>query len=100
LAGLLIANHRGKNWNLGRRLVYILGSPLLPLVLGARVVPGTLRNMRAKGLPLSLLFWIPFGMVVKSVGELAGYLGAPPEASEKAMLEYEVHKLRYAGRAA
>lgn len=95
--GVLIANHRSSRWPLGRRALYILGSPLLPLVLSWRVSPGVWRTLRAKKAPLSLVFWIGFGLTVQSAGELAGYLGVSTRSSERLMYEYEAHKLRYAG---
>ena len=76
------------------------GSPLLPLVFIARVLPGVRRTVNAKRLPISVLFWIAIGMSIKSLGEMAGYAGWPVDAAEKAMHEYEVHKLKYAGRMA
>jgi hypothetical protein len=100
LAGMLIANHRAGRWPLARRIVYFFGSPLLPLVFVARVLPGVRRTVTAKGLPASVLFWIGFGMTIKALGEMAGYAGWPIDSAEKAMHEYEVHKLKYAGRLA
>jgi hypothetical protein len=100
LAGLLIGNHRAVRWPLARRIVYFFGSPLLPLVFIARVLPGVRRTVSAKNLPLSVLFWIGFGMTVKSFGEMAAYAGWPVRSAEIAMHEYEVFKLKYAGRLA
>ena len=100
LAGLLIANHRAARWSLARRIVYFCGSPLLPLVFMSRVLPGVRRMVSAKNLPVSVLFWIGFGMSIKSFGEMAGYAGWPVDSAENSMHEYEVHKLKYAGRMA
>ncbi|MDA1234612.1 MAG: glycosyltransferase family A protein [Acidobacteria bacterium] len=100
LAGMLIANHRASRWSLARRIVYFFGSPLLPLVFIARVLPGVRRTVSAKNLPVSVLFWIAFGMTIKSMGEMVGYAGWPVDSAEKEMHEYEVHKLKYAGRMA
>lgn len=97
-AGLLIASHRMSRWSLARRIVYFCGSPLLPLVFIVRVLPGVRRTVKAKKLPVTVLFWIAFGMTVKSLGEMAGYAGWPVESAERDMHEYEVHKLKYAGR--
>jgi hypothetical protein len=36
-------------------------------------------------------------MVVKAIGEFAGYAGVPAEHADERMTEYEVHKLAYAG---
>jgi hypothetical protein len=99
-AGLLIANHRSRQWPLHRRALYVIGSPLIPLVLSKRVLPGIWHTARKKRLPLSTALWVGIGMTVKSVGELAGYLGASPNRADRLMHEYEVHKLKYAGDAA
>ena len=40
---------------------------------------------------------VALGMVLRAIGEVAGYAGAPAERAEEAMTEYEVHKLAYAG---
>ena len=100
LAGMLIANHRASRWSLARRIVYFFGSPLLPLVFIARVLPGVRRTVSAKNLPVSVLFWIALGMSIKSIGEIVAYAGWPVDGAEKEMHEYEVQKLKYAGRMA
>jgi hypothetical protein len=99
VAGILIANHRSRRWPPGRRALYILGSPLIPLVLFRRVLPGAWATVRRRRLPLMTIPLIAFGMAVKAAGELAGYAGAPVEGAERVMHEYEVHKLSYAGQA-
>ena len=96
-AGVLIASHRSWRWSFGRRVLYVLASPLIPVVLIRRVWPGVWRTVRKKHLRLSTMFWIAFGMAVKAAGELCGYAGAPKATAEGLMHEYEVHKLSYAG---
>lgn len=100
LAGMVIANHRLRRWSLARRIVYFFGSPLLPVVFLVRVLPGVQRTVSAKSLPFSVLFWIGFGVTVKSLGEMIAYAGWPVGRAEREMHEYEVHKLKYAGRTA
>ena len=96
-AGIMIANSRAKRWPFTRRLLFIVASPLIPIVLCRRVLPGVRSTVRKKGLPLSTLLWIVIGMTVKAAGELAGYAGVEAGKWERRMHEYEVHKLAYAG---
>ena len=46
VAGVLTATYRSSRWSLGRRALYVLGSPMLPLVLSRRVLAGVWRTMR------------------------------------------------------
>ena len=98
-AGILIANSRAQRWSLARRLFYILASPLIPAVLCWRVVPGVWRTVRRKGLPFSIVLWIVIGMIIKGLGELAGYAGVGVGSWHRLMHEYEVHRLAYVGPA-
>jgi hypothetical protein len=98
LAGVLIGGHRSRRWSLPRRALYILASPLIPLVLFRRVLPGSWATVRRKRLPLSTIPLIGVGMALKAAGELAGYGGVSVKDAERRMHEYEVHKLAYAGR--
>lgn len=98
LAGMLIASHRARRWSLARRLAYIPGSLLIPIVLTWRVVPGIWSTVRKKRLPLATIPMIVIGMIIKSAGEMAGYAGLSSDAAERGMHEYEVHKLAYIGR--
>ncbi|MEP7365845.1 MAG: hypothetical protein ABI972_21535 [Acidobacteriota bacterium] len=96
-AGVVIASNRARRWSTARRVFYAAASPLIPFVLCWRVVPGVWSTVRQKRLPLSIVFWIVVGMIVKSAGEFAGYVGVPPMHWDRMMHEYEVHKLSYAG---
>jgi len=96
-AGIIIANSRARRWRFSRRVLYVVASPLIPMVLCRRVLPGVWRVVRKEGLPLSTLWWIGIGMSVKAAGELAGYAGLGAGNWERRMHEYEVHKLAYAG---
>ena len=97
-AGILIASQRIQRWPLSRRLLYLFGSPLIPPVLFWRVLPGSWATVRRNRLPFVTILLIGFGMAVKGLGELAGYLGASSQRADKQMLEYEIHKVAYAGR--
>jgi len=98
LAGILIGNHRAQRWSFARRLTYVCGSLLIPLVLTWRVAPSAWRTVRRKSLPWMIIPAILVGMTIKAAGEFAGYAGFFGNA-QREMLEYEVHKLAYAGGA-
>jgi hypothetical protein len=98
VAGVLIGSNRARQWSLGRRLVYMGGAPLIPVVLLARVLPGLRETIRRVRLPLMTLPLMVLGIVVKAAGEFVGYAGASGHASAREMHEYEIHKLAYAGR--
>lgn len=99
LAGLLIAHHRAVRWSLARRAIYLCGSFLIPVVLIWRIAPGAWRTVQRKGLPWMTFPVIVAGMIIKAVGEFAGYAGFPRDAAEREMHEYEMHKLAYVSRA-
>lgn len=100
LAGLLIGASRSRRWSWGRRILYVLGSPLIPVVLVARLLTSVRRVARTQRLPAGTIAVIAAGAVAKSVGEVIGYLGAAPSSTEARMTEIELHKVKYAARRA
>jgi Glycosyl transferase family 2 len=49
LLGLLTASYRAQRWSVSRRLAYVAGSPLIPLVLFRRMLPAIRRMRRQAG---------------------------------------------------
>ena len=98
VSGWVIASNRAQRWSLGRRLVYVGGSVLIPAVLLWRVLPGVWKSIRSRHLPLATVPAMIAAAILKSMGELCGYVGAAANYAEHQMLEYEVHKLRYLAR--
>ena len=97
VGGVLVARHRSRDWSRVRRAAYVLGSPLIPLVLFGRVARSAVATVRARRLPLTTLPVMLLGAVAHGLGELVGYarLGGA-EGAEARMTEYEIHKARYA----
>jgi hypothetical protein len=90
LSGLLVGANR-KN----RRVLYALASPLIPIVLLRRTagpVRAALRNTRLPPLTIPALV---AGAVVRTVGEVVGYLVGARVDEEHRMEEYELHKMKY-----
>lgn len=81
-------------WSWPRRLLYIWGSPLIPLVRGGRVV----RQIRRAGLGRKLfpgiLPSLVIGLVAAAVGELVGYSIGKGDSSQK-RVTFELERLRH-----
>lgn len=99
VGGRLLGSARRARWPTTRTLLYVVGSPLIPVVRLARTRRALASAARNGGLPphtraavvLACMFW--------GAGELVGYLAGRGRA-EAYMLEYELHKARYVDRAA
>ncbi len=98
LAGFILGSLRAARWPWWRRLLYILASPLIALVLVARLREPARRIGRAQRLPLGTRPMIVVGAVLRAVGEAVAYAGAAPAAAEARMTEIELHKVAYASR--
>jgi hypothetical protein len=97
-AGRLLASARGVRWTPSRRLLYALGSPLIPAVVLWRLRPVIRRPHVRAGLPRLTRTALAAGAVVGALGEAFGY-AAGAGRSQARMAEYELHKRRYASPA-
>ena len=81
-------------WSTGRRLLYIGGAPLIPLVRGRRV----LRQVRRSGLTRRLLPGIlpslTLGLIAASFGEMMGYSLGKGDSSQK-RITFELERFRH-----
>ncbi|MFL5495219.1 MAG: hypothetical protein ACJ8DC_12620 [Gemmatimonadales bacterium] len=96
LAGLLLAGRRAQRWSALRRVVYFCGSPLIPAVILFRLrkpIGLAFRNLR---LPAGTLPALVMGTLISTMGEMVGYMRGADRSADLAMMELEVHKLRYA----
>jgi hypothetical protein len=76
-AGRAYAASRAAGWPAWRRAAYALGSPLIPLVRGLRVLRDIRRTGRSAELLPRILPALAVGLTLSALGELAGYaLGA------------------------
>lgn len=83
-----------ENWSWIRRIIYLWGSPLIPLLRGSRV----LRQIRRAGLNRRLLPRIlpslSAGLVAAAVGETVGYIAGKGDSSQK-RITFELERLRH-----
>jgi hypothetical protein len=98
LGGRLLAGRRAERWSWPRRLMYFGGSPLIPLLLVLRLRRTIAAARRAGLLPHGTLAALLTGGIVSTAGEMVGYLFGPSDDAEPRMMEFELHKVRYASR--
>jgi hypothetical protein len=100
LGGLLLAGRRAQRWSALRRLVYFCGSPLIPPLLILRLRKALGAAWREGKLPAGTLPALLAGGVISTIGEMVGYIRGPSATAESKMMEFELHKVRYASRRA
>jgi hypothetical protein len=82
-SGQVFAGRRAASWGAGRRLLYVVGAPLVPLVRFWRIA-GDLRRIRAgPWLILRLFPVLLLGLSVRTVGETIGLVVGVRGASER-----------------
>ena len=99
LSGLLVGANRKNRWPAHRRWLYILASPLIPAVLLRRMVRPVRAAIRHRRLPPLAIPALVVGAIVRTFGEVAGYIGGARSSDEERMEEYELHKMKYTAAA-
>ncbi len=91
-AGRIYAGARSRHWPRGRRLLYTLGVPLIPLVRTRRAVRDARRAGHGAVLGRALPF-IVIGLAVQSAGEALGYARGPGSMAQ--LVDMELHRFDY-----
>jgi glycosyl transferase family 2 len=95
--GRLFAGHRVRLWNGLRRLLYLAGAPLIPLVRFRRLLP--LARKSDCRVPLMQLAPVLLALlVIDAAGELVGYLTGPGQAAT-VLASIEFHRDQHMTRA-
>jgi hypothetical protein len=94
LGGRLLGSARRAHWPVARTLLYVVGSPLIPVIRLARTRHALAAAGRNGGLPAHTRAAVVLECVLWGAGELVGYVAGRGRA-EADMLEYELHKARY-----
>jgi hypothetical protein len=93
----LFATHRRKRWSPARRLVYMFGSPLIPLVRTARVLR-TIGRLGRYDLAPRILPALSVLLALDALGEMIGYaVGAGDAAQKLSDTEYRRERFLTAG---
>jgi hypothetical protein len=81
-SGRVFAGVRARDWPLFRRLLYSLGSPLIPVVRLRRILDAVRQRAELSHLAPRIVPWLVFGLIVQTAGEVVGYvrgIGGSPE---------------------
>jgi len=92
--GRFFAAARSHEWPLGKRLVYVGGSPLIPLVRARRLAPVRRRCARRHALPRFFGLALGVALIISALGELVGYL-LGPGGSKAELTRIELYRERY-----
>jgi hypothetical protein len=96
-AGRAYAASRAEGWPAWRRAAYAVGSPLIPLVRGWRVLRDIRRTGRSAELLPRILPALAVGLTLSALGELAGYAAGAGRAPER-IGEMEVRRMPHVRR--
>jgi hypothetical protein len=95
LCGMLVGNARKNRWRIGRRLGYAVASPIIPFLSLYRL-RHTLAALRSnRQLDASIVFTLFVGSVVRTAGEVVGYVRGAHAGAQERMDHYELHKLEF-----
>ena len=97
--GFAAARARAGKWGLGRRLLYILGSPLIPFVRMRRVSHHLTRTER-KDLSPKIYFAMALPYLSGAIGEAVGYTIGNEKVVERNKISYELKRREYQGKSA
>jgi len=90
----VFASVRAQRWPVWRRVVYMLGAPLIPCVRLVRTVRQQRVTAPAQRPPGRTWPVILLGLGVSACGELVGYASGAGRASQR-LTDLEFHRLRY-----
>jgi len=93
-AGRAYAGVRCERWPRRRRIAYVCGSPLIPLVRGRRVLRDIRRTGRSGELLPRILPVLGVGLVLSAFGEFLGYALGPGRAPWQ-VGEMELHRMAH-----
>lgn len=94
LGSRIAAGLRARRWGTPRRALYVLGAPLLPVPLVARILRSPAWRERRRELPRGTATVLALSTVLVAVGELMGYVAGVGRASER-HVPLELHRERY-----
>jgi GT2 family glycosyltransferase len=96
LTGMIVGGRRAHRWSPAKRVAYVLGSPLIPVVLSFRILGGIRKLPSSQSAPMAAYLLILLGTVVRAAGELIGYVRGIDLQTETRAEVYELHKMAFA----
>ena len=85
---------RSESWSKGRRAIYAVASPLIPIVMGIRVVRSPGWKAHRSEFTGNMLPPLVVNLAAHGAGELAAYVSGVGNSTGR-IVEYEVHRARH-----
>ena len=99
LCGVLVAASRKDRWPVSRRLLYVVASPLIPPLILYRLRSTVGSHLRARTMPMGVIPALALGTIVRTAGEVMGYIRGSRPDDQPRMDHYEIHKLAFTSMA-
>ena len=94
LSGRFWATARSRQWSPARRLAYVLGAPLIPVMIAGRAVWSRQWTHHQRRMPRGTLAAVILSAVATAAGELTAYV-AGGGRTPIWLAEYELHRAKY-----
>lgn len=94
LSGRFWGTARSRHWSRARRLAYVLGAPLIPVMIAGRTVRSKQWTHHRQRMPRGTLAAVILSAVATAAGELTAYV-AGGGRTPILLAEYELHRARY-----
>ncbi len=85
---------RSDSWSVARRALYAAGAPLIPFVVGARIVRSPGWTAHRAEFPRNVFFPLAVGLAALGAGELAAYVAGAGSSPDR-IIDYEIHRARH-----
>lgn len=95
-SGRIFAATRAHSWNPGKRLLFSIASPLIPIIRSRRIYHHVRRGQSLQFF-LKLLPTLATGLILDAIGQVTGCLFGEGNSPEKAAI-YEFNRVRYIRR--
>lgn len=94
LSGRFWGTARSRHWSLARRLAYVLGAPLIPIMIASRAIRSRQWTHHREQMPRGTLAAVILSAVATAAGELTAYVAGGGK-TQIWLAEYELHRARY-----
>jgi hypothetical protein len=94
LSGRFWGNARSRRWSAARRMLYVLASPLLPVMIASRAIRSEQWVYHRSQVPKGTLAMLILSAIATAAGEVTAYVAGSGQTPVR-LAEYELHRARY-----
>ena len=94
LSGRFWGTARSREWSPARRLAYVLGAPLIPVLIAGRALQSPQWTHHRRQMPRGTLVALLLCALATAAGEVTAYVAGNGQTPVR-LAEYELHRARY-----